>query len=119
MDQTVFWNLELQIKPGKHEALKALAAEMATATKDNEPGTLNYEWNVSDDKSVCHIFERYADSNALMIHLGNFQDNFAGKFFEVLDIKKWVVYGHANEQVREAIGPMGAVFMSPIGGFSR
>ncbi|NNF21674.1 MAG: antibiotic biosynthesis monooxygenase, partial [Saprospiraceae bacterium] len=98
MDQTVFWNLELQIKPGKQEVLKSLAAEMSEATKANEPGAFNYEWNVSEDGTECHIFERYANSDALMIHLGNFQENFAGRFFEVLDIKKWVVYGHANDQ---------------------
>ena len=119
MDNSVYWNLELQIKPDKKEDLKALAADMSARTKEHEPGTLNYEWQVNADMTECHIFERYTDSDALMVHLGNFQEHFAGRFFEVFDIKGWMVYGAPNEQVKDVLGGMGAQFMEKIGGFSR
>jgi quinol monooxygenase YgiN len=42
--------------------------EMVEATRD-EPGTLGYEWFLAG--SVCHILERYADSDPVIIHLGD------------------------------------------------
>ena len=119
MDQSVYWNLELSINPEKKDGLAALAAEMSKATQENEPGTLNYEWQVNDDMTECHILERYADSDALMIHVGNFQEHFAARFFEILEIKRWTVYGNPSEGVKEALGSMGAQFLGKIGGFSR
>ena len=119
MDNSVYWNLELHIKPDKKNDLELLVSDMSASTKENEPGTLNYEWQVNDAMTECHIFERYADSEALMTHLGNFQTLFAGRFFDVLDIKRWVVYGNPSDQVKETLGSMGAQFLGRIGGFSR
>ncbi len=119
MDQSVYWNLELNIKPEKKEDLQALVTDMAARTQADEPGALNYEWQVNDDMTECHIFERYADSGALMTHLGNFQEHFAGRFFDILEIKRWTVYGNPTDQVKETLGGMGAQFLGRVGGFSR
>ena len=119
MENTVYWILELTIKPGKLESVQGLCDEMSAQTESAEPGTLNYEWMLNGDKSECQIFERYSDSGALLTHLGNFQEHFAGKFFEVFDIKNWNIYGDASPAVVEAIGGMGAQFHGRIGGFAR
>ncbi|NNF36919.1 MAG: antibiotic biosynthesis monooxygenase [Saprospiraceae bacterium] len=119
MDQSVYWNLELHIKPEKKDTLQSLIDDMSASTKENEAGTLNYEWQVNEDMTECHIFERYTDSDALMVHLGNFQANFAERFFGILDIKRWQVYGNPNDQVKETLGSMGAQFLGRAGGFSR
>ncbi|MDX1479196.1 MAG: antibiotic biosynthesis monooxygenase [Saprospiraceae bacterium] len=119
MNDVLFWNLELTIKPGKLDDLRALVADMSARTKAHEPGTLSYEWSVNEDGTECHIYERYTDSGALMAHLGGFQEHFAGRFFDVLDIKRWVLYGNPSDQVRETLAGFGAAFFKPIGGFSR
>ena len=119
MDQSVYWNLELNIKAQKKSDLPALVADMAARTKEYEPGALNYEWQVNAEMTECHIFERYADSDALMTHLGNFQEHFADRFFDILEIKRWTVYGNPTDQVRETLGGFGAQFLDRIGGFSR
>ena len=112
------WNLELNIKPGKFDDFKTLMEEMSVATKTNEPGALNYEWFVNADNTVCHIYERYVDSNAVMTHMGNFQ-NFADRFWDALEATRFMVYGPASDQVKEALGGAGASFMEGIGGFVR
>jgi quinol monooxygenase YgiN len=33
---------------------------------DEEPGTLDYEYYLSADRTVCHIHERYRDSEGLI-----------------------------------------------------
>jgi quinol monooxygenase YgiN len=119
MDPSVYWNLELSIKPEKKGDLELLVRDMSARTQEHEPGALNYEWQVNEDMTECHIFERYVDSDALMTHLGNFQAHFAERFFDVLEIKRWQVYGNPNNQVKETLGSMGAQFLGRIGGFSR
>ena len=119
MSDNVYWILEVAIKDGEFDNFKALMTEMVDATQADEPGALNYEWTVSDDQSTCHIYERYADSAATMVHLGNFGSKFAGRFMKVLKPTKFVVYGNPDDKVKDALNPMGAVYMSPIGGFAR
>ena len=115
----VYWMFDLEIKDGAYDTFEALMKEMVEATKANEPGALNYEWSVSEDKKTCHLLERYADSEATMIHMGNFGKNFARRFMEVLKPKSITLYGDPSEEVLKALAPMGPVVMAPVGGFSR
>lgn len=119
MSEQVYWMLETKIKDGQLDNLKALMAEMVEATKANEPGTLNYEWSISADEQTCYIFERYADSEATMIHLGTFGKHYAGRFMSILQPTGMTVYGSPNEAARKALKGIGGVFMTSIGGFSR
>ena len=72
MNSNVYWMLELDVQPGRENDLRVLMAEMVSATQANESGALNYEWSTSADGKVCHIYQRYADSAAVMTHLGPF-----------------------------------------------
>lgn len=119
MSTHVFWNLECAVKEGQLDNLKALMAEMVDATQANEPGAWNYEWSISEDRQKLHLFERYADSDAVVLHMSNFGTHFAGRFLAMSDIKRFTVYGRPNEQARKVLGKAGAQFMSPLGGFSR
>ena len=73
MKTTIHWLLELTIKEGEFETFKTLMNDMVAATNANEPDTTHYEWFVSKDKNVCHIYERYVDSDAAMTHLDYFR----------------------------------------------
>lgn len=119
MGNEVFWVLELSVIDGKAGELSALITEMSQATQDSEPGTLNYEWFLNEDKSKCTIYERYADSEALLIHLGNFGANFAERFMSILTIDSFKVFGPASDQVMEALSAFGATYMGYAGGFNR
>jgi quinol monooxygenase YgiN len=111
--------LELNIKEGKGADLSALSEEMVKATQENEPGTLDYQWSTSSDGTVCHIFERYSDSDAVMVHLGTFGEKFAGRFMEIFEPTRFVVYGSPSQEVKDALAAFGATYMDPAGGFSR
>jgi len=119
MSKQVYWLLEATITPGELENFKALMNEMVTATRANEPGTLNYEWSIDTDNQSCHIYERYADSAAAMTHLGTFGEKFAGRFLAVLEPQRITVYGNPNDEVKKALSGFGAEFLAPIGGFAR
>jgi quinol monooxygenase YgiN len=119
MSSHVYWMLELDVHPGREDDFRALMAEMVSATQGNEPGTLNYEWATSADGTICHIYERYADSAAVMTHLATFGEQFAGRFLEVLKPTRFMVYGSPSAEVREALAGFEPVYMEPAAGFGR
>ena len=118
MTNNVYWQIELSIKNGELDNFQSLMNEMVTSTQ-NEDGAINYEWWIGDDHTSCHIYERYEDASAAMIHIGNFGQNFAERFMGLVDITRFTVYGNPDDNVRGALGGMGAVFMNSLGGFSR
>ena len=119
MSKNVYWMLELDLKAGRADDCRALMNEMVEATRENEPGALGYEWSLSDDGTRCHIFEHYANSEATMVHLGNFGEKYAARFLEILSPTKFTVYGAPDQQVRDALVPFGVSYMQPVGGFTR
>jgi quinol monooxygenase YgiN len=119
MSANIYWVLETNVREGKLDELKSLMKEMVDATKANEPGTLNYEWTISEDSKRCTIYERYADSAAALKHASTFMKTFAGRFVGCVEPKKMVVHGTPADDLRKALTSQGAVFMTPFGGFSR
>jgi quinol monooxygenase YgiN len=67
MKAHVSWVNELAIKDGALDTFKELMEEMVSGTRA-EPGTLAYEWYISPDGSTVHVFEIYADSEAVVAH---------------------------------------------------
>jgi quinol monooxygenase YgiN len=119
MNTHVCWMLELQVREGRDEDFRALMAEMAAATQAGEPGTLDYEWSLSADGRQCHLWERYADSAAAMVHAASFGSRYAARFFDVLAPVRLVLYGSPSAEVRAALAAFDPVVMEPAAGFSR
>ena len=117
MSDNVFFVLELEIKPGQADDLRAVMREMVSLTR-TEPGTLNYEWFLSDDGASCHIYERYADSGAVLAHGATFPENLNQRF-QAFRLTRLVVYGKADEDLRGALSGLSAAFLQPLGGFVR
>ena len=119
MSEQVAWVLQMSVKEGQYDNLVALMNEMVAATEADEPRALSYEWSVSEDKTVCHLYERYADSAATMVHLGNFGRKFMKRFFSILKVTHVPVYGSPNDEVKQAMATLNPVYMGSIGGFTR
>ena len=119
MGEAVFYVFEVGIREGQLDNLKAVMNDMSDATKANEPGTIDYQWFVSPDETTCHVFERYASSNALLAHLKYVKEHFSERLWSTIEAKHLTVYGAPDDEMRKTLGALGAVFMGPIGGFSR
>jgi quinol monooxygenase YgiN len=117
VSDNVFWVVQVAIRPGQLEAFKALMDEMVASTKA-EPGALNYEWFISEDSTMCHIYERYADSAAVMAHMGNFAA-FAGRWEAAVEMKGATAYGAPSDEVKAVLAGAGGTLMAPWGGFAR
>lgn len=118
MSGPVSWNLQLGVQGGRLDEARALMSEMVTAT-EQEPGAIGYEWFLSPDGRVCHICEKYSDSAAALEHLGNFGANFAERFLELFAPTSFHVYGEPSDEVRGVLDGFGAVYLGPLGGFTR
>ena len=119
MSDTVSWVLELAIKPGELDNFKALMGEMVEDTQASQPGTTHYEWYFSDDGNACHLYERYTDSAATLIHLTAFAEKFAERFLTSAEPTRLTVYGSPNDEVRGILSGFGATFMGQLGGYAR
>jgi quinol monooxygenase YgiN len=117
MSDQIYWILEVAILPGQLKGFRAVAGDLIASTK-SEPGTLNYEWNLSDDETVCHIYERYQNSEALLAHIQGF-GAFADRFMQACRPTRFHIYGTPNENVKTALADFNPVYFSPLGGFSR
>jgi len=117
MSNQISWILQVAIHPGKLEDFRAVARDLIAKT-ELETGTLDYEWNLSEDGTICHIFERYQDADALVTHVESF-GAFAKRFMEACHPTRFHVYGTPTDEVKAALADLGPVYFSPLGGFSR
>jgi len=118
MSNQISWHVELQVKPGQLNALRALTGQMVESTK-TEPGALVYERYISDDHQKVHVFERYVDSNAAVAHLVAFGKMYGERFARMVDRKHFTVFGTPTVELREILDPLGATYATPLAGFSR
>ncbi len=118
MKDHVSWVIELAVKDGELDTFKALMDEMVAGTSE-EPQSLGYEWYISEDGGTVHIFEKYADSEAMISHVNGFLEKWAARFLASVDPTRFVVYGDPSPAARELLAGFGPVYLGPWGGFSR
>jgi (4S)-4-hydroxy-5-phosphonooxypentane-2,3-dione isomerase len=126
MSDSVFFIVELEVKPGQIDALRSVMREMADLTRSGEPGTLNYEWFVTEDGTACHIYERYADSAAAVVHSATFPAEL-GQRAQAFRPTRLTAYGMMTEEIKEkrikpllaALPGLPIVYLDPLGGFAR
>jgi quinol monooxygenase YgiN len=117
MSKNITWILQVAIHPGKLDDFRSVVKDLIAKT-ELEPGTLDYEWNLSDDQTICHIFERYKDSAAMLTHVKSF-GAFAKRFMEACHPTRFHVYGKPSAAAKKALADLNPVYFAPIGGFSR
>ena len=118
MPNKISWNVQMSVREGQLDDARDLMNEMVAATQD-EPVTLGYEWFLSEDGRTCHINERYADSEAAMVHLGSFGARFAERFLACFEPTSLSVYGDPSAEARAALDGFGAAYLGWLGGFHR
>ena len=118
MEGHVSWVIELAVKDGELGTFTELMEEMVAGTR-TETGTLAYEWYISGDQKSVHIYEKYADSDAMITHVSGFMSKWAARFLGSVDVTRFVVYGDPSPAARELLDGFGGTYIGPWGGFSR
>src|SRR5260370_35477693 len=92
----------MAVKEGKLETFRELMEEMVSGTS-GEPGTLAYQWYISHDGGTVHVFEIYADSEAVVAHhvsKGFMMQNWARRVQGRVDSTRCAGYGDPNGAAR-------------------
>jgi quinol monooxygenase YgiN len=85
---------------GKRDEYLRLAEQADALVAANEPGTLQYDLFLNDDRTECMIVERYRDSEAAMAHAANVGHLFADVFATV-EIVHGELLGKPSAELRE------------------
>ena len=63
--------VRLTIHDGKLSEFKEVAAQLMQSVRENDSGTLQYDWFFNADQTECVVRERYRDSEAVLEHVAN------------------------------------------------
>ena len=102
------------IAPDNVSEFKQLASEALDAAR-GEPGTLQYDWFFSDDGARCVARETYANSDAVLAHLGNVGP-LLGRLVELGGGLELEVFGDPSATLREAIAAFEPTIYSYVQG---
>jgi quinol monooxygenase YgiN len=114
----VSYIVEFTIEEGQVDAFTSLASGYIEAVQANEPGTLGYQWYLGEGGTKCILQETFADSNALLTHLGNVGPSLP-ELLAIAPITRLEVMGTVSDAAREALSGLGAVHFPHLGGFDR
>ena len=125
MSDNLFFIVELALDPNQVDDVRAVMRDMAELTKA-EAGTLNYEWFVSDDGTACHIYERYADADAALVHSASFPEELMRRS-QAFRPTRLTGYGAMTDEVVakriqplvDAVPDVTVRLLEPLGGFAR
>ena len=112
----VYWVLTATVD--QMDKFKLLTQKLVAAT-EREPGALQFEFSAGSDQKTVDIFERYADSNAALVHQRESFGPFAKEFFALAKLTRWVMYGTFGDEFKKANADFHPIYMSPFGGFVR
>lgn len=113
----VTYLLTLEVKDGQLEAFRGVMEDLVASTRE-EPGTLVYEWYLSEDGRTVQILERFEDTAAYLTHGDGFAP-FAERFLATVDIRSFTVFGDPDEGARERLAGLSPTYMAGLGGFRR
>lgn len=116
MFENIGWIVEAKIREGRRAAFEAVMKDIVAATKE-EPGTLNYQYYLSDDGDVL-VYERFKDAEAAQIHITNW-DNHAERWIAAAEPIRMVHLGDLPDDLRERHAALAPLWLKPFGGFAR
>jgi quinol monooxygenase YgiN len=114
MGGEISWHVELRVKPGQLGNLRTLTGEMVAMTR-REPGVLSYQRFVSEDGTIIHVYERYADSAAAVAHLEAFAKRFSDRFSAMVERKAFTVFGYPSAELKAVLDRFNAMYLKPFG----
>ena len=105
----------LKVRDGQLEGFKRQAAEMMRVTKEQDTGTLAYDWFLSADGTQCEVHEAYVDADALVEHALNVRDARAVMFAEFAYDHEMTFYGDSSPRLAALVDKVAAYTPVPGG----
>src|SRR5260221_1205722 len=116
LSEQVYWVFAVTVD--QMDKFTPLIPKLMAAT-EKEPGALQFEFNIGDDKNMVDIFERYTDSKAALFHQTESFAPHSKEFFAVAKLTRWVIYGLPSREFKKANEEFHPIYMPPVDGFVR
>jgi quinol monooxygenase YgiN len=98
---------KMKIIQGMLEEFKQQAAKCISVVKDKDPGTLQYDWFLSLDKTECEIRETYESSESFLAHISNLREPLRILFEKFASDHSVVIYGDPSPELLENVKSRG------------
>ena len=115
---SIAYLIEMTIEDGKTDEFKALAAAYTDAVRAGEPGTLEYQWWLSEDGSKGLLKETFTGSEALLTHIANVGPSLSD-LLAIAPFTRWEIFGEPSADARNALDEFGVVYFQHVVGFDR
>jgi hypothetical protein len=90
------------------------------SVNENEPGTILYEYYLSEDKKKVSLIEIYKTDADAVIHMKNFlAAPHSGPFLETFEIESFKVMGNSSNELKEILNDFTKDHRKLIRGFKR
>lgn len=117
-NKTIHVHLEVTVSEENRSGFTGLMQELVDRSSEEE-GTLVYEWYEVGNTGTWHILERYADAENGDLHVKGFAENFAGRFFELVDSCTGIVSDNATPFIKGVLEGIAPLYIAQRGGFNR
>jgi quinol monooxygenase YgiN len=97
----------LKVSEGQLEGFKRQAAQMMRITKEQDTGTLAYDWFLGDDGTQCEVREVYVHPDALVEHAFHVREARDFMFAEYAYDHKMAFYGEPSPRLFELVNKIG------------
>ena len=97
--EQVYWVFTVTVD--QIDKFTPLVPKLVAATA-KEPGALQFECSIGDDRKTVDFFERYTDSKAALSHQAESFAPFSKEFFAAARLTRWVIYGTPSDEFKKA-----------------
>jgi quinol monooxygenase YgiN len=106
----------LRVREGKLEEFKRHAADMMRQTRDQDTGTLAYDWFLSEDGTQCEVREAYVDPDALVEHAFHVREAREALFATSAYDHQMAFYGDPSPRLLELVQKIGVdvTYFTPL-----
>ncbi len=117
-DPIIFY-LDLKVKNNSINIEEFLDG-VVKSVNETEPGTMLYEYYLSEDKKKVSLIEIYKTDADALIHMKNFlAAPHSGPFLEIFEIESFKVMGNSSNELKEILNDFTRDHRKLIRGFKR
>ena len=96
----------MKVRPSQLTGFKEQVAELLRLTKEQDTGTLRYDWFLSRDGTECEVHEAYASSESMIEHAGHIKEARNKLFAEFAEGHEVKVFGEPSPEFFEMVEGM-------------
>lgn len=103
-EKPIGWSVEFKINPGKTDAFRKIVEEAGAAMEKTEPGTLMFQWFVSQDRGRALVHVWMAGQDEACTHAtGIGPQKHLPRLLEISTIQRFDVFGTPNAKLAKIL----------------